>query len=152
MQKQTVVGDIPTTTEKKAIVQKEKSKGKVSIDQGELSQKATVHLESDEEINQEEIVAYIKEGENAGGEFPINKDVTLRQDVLANHLVEILVSLVKMLITNIRVFKYVIFHHFFLGWKRKENASSMGSFMSIASAREGKASQLGFKKNQTSSR
>ena len=40
---QNVVGDNPTTTEKKAIAQKkEKSKGKVSIDQGELSQKPTV--------------------------------------------------------------------------------------------------------------
>ena len=96
-----MVGDIPTTTEKKAIAQKDKSKGKVSIDQGELSQKPMVHVESDEEINQEEIDAYIEEGENAGGEFPINKDVTLRQDVLANHLAELLVSLVMMLITNI---------------------------------------------------
>ena len=139
-----MVGDIPTTTEKKAIAQKEKSKGKVAIDQGKMSQKASVHEESDEEINQEEIDAYIEEGENAGGEFPINKDVTLRQDVLANHLAELLVSLVMMLLANVRVFKYVIFHHFFLGWKRKANASSMGSFMLIASAREGKASQLGF--------
>ena len=140
-----MVGDIPTTTEKKAIAQKEKSKGKVSIDQGELSQKPTVHEESNEKINQEEIDAYIEEGENVGGEFPINKDVTLRQDVLANHLAELLVSLVMMLLANVRVFKYVIFHHFFLGWKRKANASSMGSFMLIASAREGKASQLGFR-------
>ena len=99
---QNVVGDNPTTIEKKAIAQKkEKSKGKVSIDQGELSQNPTVHVGSDEEIIEEEIDAYIKEGENAGGEFRINKDVTLRQDVLANHLVERLVSLVMMLITNI---------------------------------------------------
>ena len=113
---QTVLGDNPTTTEKKAIAQKkEKSKGKVSIDQGELSQKPTVHEGSDQEIVEEEIDAYIAEGKNAGGDFPINKDLTLHQDVLTNHLAKLLVSLVMMLITNIWVFKYVILHYFFIG-------------------------------------
>ena len=84
---QIVVGDNPTAREKIAIAQKkDKSKGKVSTDQGELSQKPMVHVGSDEEIVEEELGAYIKEGENAGGEFPINKDLTLHQDVLANHL------------------------------------------------------------------
>ena len=124
----------------------------MSTNQGEFSQNPTVHVESNEEIIEEEMDAYIAEGENAGGEFPINKDVTLRQDELENHLAKLLVSVVNMLFTNIEVFKYVIFYHFFLGRKREANASSMGSFMSIASAREGKASQLGFGKNQTSSR
>ena len=64
---QTVLGDNPTTTEKKDNAQKkEKSKGKVSTDQGELAQNPTVQVGFDEEIVKEELDAYIEEGENAG--------------------------------------------------------------------------------------
>ena len=68
----------------------EKLKGKVSIDQEDLSQKHTTQVGSEDEIVEEELDAYIEEGENAGGEFPINKDVMLHQDMLANHLAKLL--------------------------------------------------------------
>lgn len=35
-------------------------------------------LESEEELIEEELDAYIQEGEMAGATFPINEDITLR--------------------------------------------------------------------------
>ena len=80
------------TVAKEGGKKEEKLKGKVTIDQEDLSQKHTAQVGSEDEITEEELDACIDEGENAGGEFPINKDVVLRQDVLANHLAELLVS------------------------------------------------------------
>ena len=82
----------------KAIVyasRKEKAKGKVSSNKGENSKKPSTQGGLDEELIEEELEAYIEEEENAGGEFPLNKDVTLRQDVLSNHLAELLVCIMK---------------------------------------------------------
>lgn len=45
---------------------------------------------NEEELMEEELQAYIDEGENDGGEFAINKDVTLRQDMLSKHLANLL--------------------------------------------------------------
>ena len=39
---------------------------------------AHFHMDSEDEVLDVEIDAYIEEGANAGGEFPINKDITLR--------------------------------------------------------------------------
>ena len=89
---QSILKDNPIKTVAKGEKREEKLKGKVTIDQEDLSQKHTTQVGSEEEIVEEELDAYIEEGENAGGEFPINKDVVLRQDVLANHLAELLVS------------------------------------------------------------
>ena len=80
------------TVAKEGGKKEEKLKGKVTIDQEDLSKRHTTHAGSEDKIIEEELDAYIEEGENAGGEFSINKDVVLRQDVLANHLAELLVS------------------------------------------------------------
>lgn len=91
---QNLFKDNPIKIAEKAGVKKgEKLKGKVSPSKEDLSQMHAGPTGSDEEILEEELDAYIEEGENAGGEFPINKDLTLRQDVLANHLAELRVSI-----------------------------------------------------------
>lgn len=46
----------------------------------------------DEELVEEELQAYIDQGAMAKGEFPINNDVTLRQDMLSKHLNQLLVG------------------------------------------------------------
>ena len=90
---QSMLKDNPVRTVAKEGEKKgEKLKGKVTIDQEDLSQKHTTQVGSKDEKVEEELDAYIEEGENAGGDFPINKVVVLRQDVLANHLAELLVS------------------------------------------------------------
>ena len=77
----------------KTMVQKEdKGKGKINPSEGDVSKKTTVPFGSDDEIIEDELDAYIEEGENAGGEFPLNKDVIVCQDCLSNHLAELLVS------------------------------------------------------------
>ncbi len=60
-------------------------KGKVKA--LDTSSKTTINVEdSDKEIDDIEMEAYITGGANAGGDFPINEDVTLRQDMLSRHL------------------------------------------------------------------
>ena len=80
---QSILKDNPIKTVAKEGKKEEKLKGKMNADEEELSQKHTVEVGLEKEIVEEELDAYIEEGENAGGEFPINKDVVLRQDVLA---------------------------------------------------------------------
>ena len=92
---QVLVKDIMTKEKTKDVGNKgDKSKGKVVIEEVDLSQKTDGLGGSDEEILDAELDAYMEEGENAGGEFPINKDIMLRQDMLSNHLAELLVSIV----------------------------------------------------------
>lgn len=43
----------------------------------------------DEELQEAELEAYIEEGANAGGDFPLNKDITLRQEMLSKHLTKL---------------------------------------------------------------
>ena len=51
------------------------------------SSKTTINVEdSDKEIDDKEMEAYITGGANARGDFPMNEDVTLRQDMLSRHL------------------------------------------------------------------
>ena len=73
---------------------KDKGKGKMSPTKGEKSKKPSTEGGLDEELIEQELDAYIEQGENVGGEFPLNKDVTLRQDVLSKHLAELLVSII----------------------------------------------------------
>ena len=91
---QVLVKDITTKEKTKDVGNKDdKLKGNVVIEEVDLSQKADVLGGSDNEIHDAELEAYMEEGENAGGEFPINKDIMLRQDMLSKHLVKLLESI-----------------------------------------------------------
>ena len=68
---------------------KRDSQGGLKTTEGEP---AHLHMDSEEDVLDAEIDAYIEEGANAGGEFPINKDITLRQDMLSKHLAKLRVS------------------------------------------------------------
>ena len=68
---------------------KRDSQGALKSTQGEPTH---LHMDSEDDVLDAEIDAYIEEGANAGGEFPINKDITLRQDMLSKHLAKLRVS------------------------------------------------------------
>ena len=64
---QSMLKDNPIRTVAKEGEKKgEKLKGKVTTDQEDLSQKYTTQVGSENEIVEEELDAYIEEGENAG--------------------------------------------------------------------------------------
>ena len=65
------------------------SQGALKTREGETTH---LYMDSDDEVLDAKIDAYIEEGANVGGEFPINKDVTLRQDMLSKHLAKLRVS------------------------------------------------------------
>ncbi|MCO5603184.1 hypothetical protein L7F22_057331 [Adiantum nelumboides] len=71
--------------------QKGKSKTDKSVEEHVVDQSISTleRDESEEELHDEEINAYIEEGANAGGDFPKNKDVTLQQDMLSQHLTKL---------------------------------------------------------------
>ena len=73
---------------------KRDSQGALNTTEGEP---AHFHMDSEDEVLDAKIDAYIEEGENVGGEFPINKDITLRQDMLSKHLAKLRVSVIKKL-------------------------------------------------------
>ena len=73
---------------------KRDSQGALKTTEGEP---AHFHMDSEDDVLDAEIEAYIEEGVNAGGEFPINKDITLRQDMLSKHLAKLRVSAIKKL-------------------------------------------------------
>ena len=65
---QSMLKDNPIrTVAKEGGKKEEKLKGKVTIDQEDLSQKHTAEVGLEEEIVEEELDAYIEEGENVGG-------------------------------------------------------------------------------------
>ena len=73
-------------------------KGKQKIGEGSTKttslEKPQEMEDSDEELQEAELEAYIEEGANAGADFPLNKDITLRQDMLSEHLKKLEVSLI----------------------------------------------------------
>ena len=71
----------------------EDKKNKKEISKGKKKMfKQDLQLEREEDINEEELNAYIQEEENARSEFPTNEDITLHEDMLSKHLTSLLVN------------------------------------------------------------